>query len=126
MTEANNVAAAEAELVHLPLNRIRRNPKIDPRKGRNAQKFQSLVESIRLRGVIQPITVRPIKGDENFDYEVVAGNSRFDASNEAGRATIPAAVRELNDFEARILAGVENLQRADLTRLKKQLMHKTF
>lgn len=115
MTEANNVAAAEAELVHLPLNRIRRNPKIDPRKGRNAQKFQSLVESIRLRGVIQPITVRPIKGDENFDYEVVAGNSRFDASNEAGRATIPAAVRELNDFEARILAGVENLQRADLT-----------
>lgn len=51
--------------VSIPLNRTRRNPKIDPRKGRKKASFETLVRSVREQGVIQPIVVRPVNDDPN-------------------------------------------------------------
>jgi len=101
--------------VSIPLIRTRRNPKIDPRKGRKKASFETLVRSVREKGIIQPIVVRPVNDDPNFDYEVVAGNSRWSAAIEAGLATIPAMCRELTDQEARLIAALENQIREDLT-----------
>lgn len=102
------------QLLTIPLNQIRRNPNIDPRKGRNAQDFKDLCASIASQGVLQPILVRPIEGAE-VPYEVVAGNSRFDGSVEVGKESIPALVRVMTDAEARTAAAIENIQRSDLT-----------
>lgn len=101
----------------VPLDQIRRNPKIDPRKGRNKARYAQMMQSIRSEGVIQPILLRPT-GDKDVPYEVVFGNTRFDISVELKLQDIPAVVREMTDVEARRAATVENLQRADLTPLE--------
>lgn len=100
---------------NMPVDRIRRNPKIDPRKGRKKSSFEQLVRSIKANGIIQPILIRPIEGDPDYDYEVVAGNSRWAGAIEAGLKEIPVLVRAMSDQEARLLAAVENQVREDLT-----------
>lgn len=94
---------------------IRPSP-FNPRKDFAGQKFQELVESIRQKGVIEPIIIRPkqTKSKEPY-YEIVAGERRFRASKAAGLATIPAIVRELTDDEAYDFMLIENLQRQDLS-----------
>jgi ParB family chromosome partitioning protein len=72
--------------------------------------FAELVASIKEKGVLMPILVRPVKGR----YEVVAGNRRLCAAKDAGLTEIPARVAEMSDTEAREARIVENLQRADL------------
>lgn len=112
MTNSTNAA----EVVHeLDVKRIRRNPRIDPRKGRNQESYAAFVESIRDRGVQQPITVRPVEGDPDYDYEVVAGNTRWSGTIDAGLATVPAIIRSMTDEEAIKFAIIENVQRRDLT-----------
>lgn len=112
MTNSTNAA----EVVHeLDVKRIRRNPRIDPRKGRNKESYAAFVESIRDRGVQQPITVRPVEGDPDYDYEVVAGNTRWSGTIDAGLATVPAIIRSMTDEEAIKFAIIENVQRRDLT-----------
>lgn len=106
----------------LPVSRIRRNPKIDPRKGRKKADYLQFVESVRTQGVLQAILVRPIQGDPDFDYEVVFGNTRYCASIDAGMPTIRAEVREMGDEEARLLAAIENLRRSDLTPIEEAQM----
>jgi len=98
----------------VPLNQIRRNPLIDPRRGRNKAKYESMRASIQDAGVLQAILLRPIEGAD-VRYEVVFGNTRFDASCEVGLLDIPADIRPMSDAEARMAAAIENLQRADLT-----------
>jgi ParB family chromosome partitioning protein len=74
-----------------------------------------LAASITKSGVTQPILVRPLKEPSRAAiYELVYGARRLEASKMAGKATIPAIVRELTDQEARELAVIENLQRKDL------------
>lgn len=105
---------------------IRINPR-NPRKVYEGRNFDELVESIKMKGVIQPIVVRPIStmDEENgVIYEVVVGNRRFMASvrvsEERGYATptIPAVIRNLSDDEAFEFMMIENLQREDLTDLE--------
>ncbi|MEE6438332.1 MULTISPECIES: PRTRC system ParB family protein [Pseudomonas] len=103
--------------VRIPLDQIRRNPKIDPRKGRNKALYAQMKQSVRNQGVLQAILLRPT-GDANVPYEVVFGNTRYDISVELELADIPAIVREMTDAEARRAATTENLQRADLTPLE--------
>lgn len=95
-------------------NLIRRNPKNDPRKGRNKARYAQMKESIRAEGVIQPILLRPIL-NADYPYEVVYGNTRFDISVDLDISDIPAIIREMTDVEARRAATIENIQRADLT-----------
>lgn len=93
----------------IPLDRIRPNPR-QPRQRMDAAELDGLAASIREHGVLQPILVT-----ETLDgYQLVAGERRFRASQQAGLERIPAVIRQLADRDQLELALVENLQRADL------------
>ncbi len=85
--------------------------RFQPRQDFDAEKIRDLAESIKARGVIQPVVVRQIDGDR---YELIAGERRWRAAREAGLQTIPALIRRVDDPEALEMALVENLQREDL------------
>jgi ParB family chromosome partitioning protein len=93
---------ARAEIVPSPLQ---------PRKTFQPEELNELVDSIRERGVIQPLIVRRV----GAKYELIAGERRWRASEEAGVATLPVIVRDAGDREVLELALIENLQRADLS-----------
>jgi ParB family chromosome partitioning protein len=77
-----------------------------------------MTASIRERGVISPIVVRPKPGGSDGEYQIVAGERRWRASQRAGRRTIPGVVRDLDDLEVMEIALIENIQRADLNALE--------
>lgn len=108
---------ADHSMMAVPLTRIRRNTSIDPRKHRNKARLATMLESFKRNGILQPITIRPVESQEgdSADFEVVAGNTRFDGAVEIGMATIPALIRHVSAREAVVLAGVENMQRQDLS-----------
>ena len=90
--------------------------KIEPREDQPRRRFDEaaldeLAESIRLHGLIQPITVRP---EENGFYQIIAGERRWRAARMAGLETIPVHVLTVNEQKAMEMALVENLQREDL------------
>jgi ParB family chromosome partitioning protein len=103
----------QAKLTKLPIDHISVQEGFNPRKFFDNCEFQQLVLSIQAEGVIQPIIVRPV-ADGN-GYWVVAGERRWRAAKEAGLTEIPAVVRNLSDREARLIATVENSQRADMS-----------
>jgi ParB family transcriptional regulator, chromosome partitioning protein len=98
----------------LSLDLIFPNPN-QPRKMFDEKAMEELAASIRERGVMEPIVVRPKDGK----YEIVAGERRYRASKLAGKPTIPAVVRELSDEDAAAEALLENFQREDLTTIEK-------
>jgi len=105
--------AAEAdsrELQHLPLDLIQRG-KYQPRRDMDPTALEELAQSIRAQGVLQPIVVRPIGAGR---FEIVAGERRWRASQQAGLERIPAMVRDLPDEAAIAMALIENIQREDL------------
>jgi ParB family chromosome partitioning protein len=85
-----------------------------PRRDMKPEALESLAESIRAQGVVQPIVVRPTPGG----YEIVAGERRWRAARLAGLKHIPAIVREIPDQAALAVALIENIQRADLNPLE--------
>jgi ParB family chromosome partitioning protein len=85
-------------------------PTTQPRRYFDPQAMQSLVESVKSEGILQPLLVRPV--DEK--YEVVAGERRYRAALESGLTEVPVTVREMTDDQAVQYALVENLQREDL------------
>ena len=88
-----------------------------PRRDFDEGELAELAESIRRRGVLQPILARPLGGGAG--WEIVAGERRWRAARLAGLREIPAAVREMSDREAMFAALVENLQRADLNPMER-------
>jgi ParB family transcriptional regulator, chromosome partitioning protein len=96
--------------LEIPLDRIERNPH-QTRTQFDEEKLKELADSITATGVIQPIVVREI-GDGR--YQLIMGERRWRASQIAGKATVPAMVRKVNDEQALEMTIVENLQRADL------------
>ena len=94
----------------IEISKIEPNP-YQPRTEFNQEALEELASSIRLLGLIQPITVRPI---ENGRYQIISGERRFRASQIAGLATIPAYVRKTDDQGMLEMAIVENIQREDL------------
>jgi ParB family transcriptional regulator, chromosome partitioning protein len=93
----------------IPVELIDRSP-YQPRTHIDDTALQELADSIRVSGVIQPITVRAFEGR----YQLVAGERRWLASQKAGKATVPAIVRQLSNEQAMEIAIIENLQREDL------------
>jgi ParB family transcriptional regulator, chromosome partitioning protein len=87
--------------------------KNQPRKSFGEDDLNDLVASVKEKGILQPILVRPIAGDANA-YEIVAGERRWRAAQAAKLHEVPVVVRELNDAEALEIAIIENVQRADL------------
>jgi ParB family chromosome partitioning protein len=94
----------------IPVDQIERNP-FQTRTSFDEAKLTELAQSIAATGVVQPIVVRPLGGGR---YQLIMGERRLLASKQAGKATIPATVREVSDEQAMEMTIVENLQRADL------------
>lgn len=101
-------------IVRIPLSKIEVNP-FQPRVEFNEEALHDLSESIKIHGVIQPITVRKI-GDNKF--QLIAGERRLRASKLAGQKEVPAYVRTANDQESLEIALIENIQREDLNALE--------
>lgn len=104
----------------IPLEDIEVNP-FQPRVDFNEEALKDLSNSIRIHGVIQPITVRKIAPKK---YQLIAGERRLRASKMAGQPDIPAYVREVNDQESLEIALIENIQREDLNAMEISINYK--
>lgn len=87
--------------------------RLQPRQVFSSEKMNSLVESVREKGVIQPLILRKINSTHE-DYEIIAGERRWRAAREVGLETVPAVVMSCTDSEALEIGLIENLQRDDL------------
>ena len=103
-------AEAEQELRHIPVELITPNPR-QPRRHIDESALAGLATSLRERGVLQPVLVRPPPGGS---YELIAGERRWRAAQLAGFETVPAVVRPHDDAESLELALIENMAREDL------------
>ncbi len=103
--------------LHIPVNSIRANP-FQPRVDFDEIKLQELADSIKVHGLIQPITVRHV-GESR--YELISGERRLRACKMAGIQTIPAYIREVNDEDVIAMALVENVQREQLNPIETAL-----
>ncbi len=103
----------------VPIEKVQPNPD-QPRRIFDEEKLQELAASIREKGVIQPLIVRkhPVTND---NYEIVAGERRWRASQIAQLHTIPVLVREFTNTEVLEVAIIENVQRADLNSMDEAL-----
>lgn len=115
--EEQAVKIDQKELQHLPVELVQRG-KYQPRRDMDPEALEELAHSIRNHGVMQPIVVRPI-GDNR--YEIIAGERRWRATQQAGLDTIPAMVREVPDEAAIAMALIENIQREDLNPLEEAM-----
>lgn len=89
--------------------------KYQPRTRMDPGSLDELAASIRARGIMQPILVRPLGGD---DYEIIAGERRWRAARIAGLEAVPCLVREIPDEAALAMSLIENIQREDLNPLE--------
>lgn len=110
-----NQGARSADLL-VPVEKIFPNPE-QPRRRFTQEQLEDLAASIKEKGVIQPLIVRPIP-DEQDAYQIVAGERRWRASQMAQVHELPVIVREYNDTEALEVAIIENIQRADLNAIE--------
>ena len=101
----------DVELREIPVELIAPNPE-QPRRHFDEATLAALAESVRQRGVLQPVLVRPAPGGR---YELVAGERRWRAAGLAGLETIPALVRARDDAQALEVALIENMAREDLS-----------
>jgi len=108
-----NDTVIQTPLQSLPVDMIQQSP-YQPRKIMEPDALEALASSIRQQGVVQPIVVRKV-GDA---YELIAGERRWRASQQAGLQEIPAVIKTVNDQEAAAIAIIENLQREDLNPLE--------
>ena len=105
-----NVDKPLVSTTELDISNIEPNP-YQPRKEFNTEAIEELSDSIKLLGLIQPITVRPI---QNGKYQIISGERRFRASKLAGKATIPAYILKTDEQGMLEMAIVENIQRENL------------
>jgi ParB family chromosome partitioning protein len=103
-------ATEEGDLRHIPLDLVAPNPR-QPRRSFDQASLQALAESVRERGIVQPVLVRPVPGGT---YELVAGERRWRAAQIAGMESVPALVRPREDSAALEIALIENMAREDL------------
>jgi len=106
---------ADEELRKLPIDLLQCSP-YQPRTDFDKDALQELADSIKSQGIIQPIVVRPLAGDGKF--EIIAGERRWRAAQQAGLHEIPAVVRQLDDQTTMCIALIENIQREDLNPLE--------
>ncbi len=111
-TSARPVVAGN--MMEIPLNQIEANP-FQPRTDFNQELLQELANSIKVQGIIQPVTVRRLRAG---NYQLIAGERRLQASEIAGRKTIPAYVRTANDQEMLEMSLIENIQRENLNAIE--------
>jgi ParB family chromosome partitioning protein len=99
-----------------PIENLRANPR-NPRRAFSETELNELADSIRERGIIQPIVVRSVRGEPD-NFEIIAGERRWRAAQRAGLHEVPVAVVEATDAQALEFAIIENVQRADLNAIE--------
>lgn len=112
------MAAPRKAEMHLPVEKLEPNPQ-QPRLDFKQDELESLADSIRQKGVIQPLIVRRKPGRDT--YEIVAGERRWRAAQMAQLHEVPVVVRDLDDTEVLEVAIIENIQRADLNAIEEAL-----
>ncbi len=100
----------------IPIEHLEPSP-FQPRGVMDQAALADLADSIRARGILQPLLARP-HPSKNGKFQIIAGERRWRASQEAGLHEVPVLVRELNDLETMAAALVENLQRQDLNAIE--------
>jgi len=115
-TEGVRLAESSSAIKRLPVDFIVPNRQ-NPRRDFDTGQLEELTNSIREKGVMQPLLVRPSATDPNL-FEIIAGERRWRAAQRAGLHEVPVIVREVDDKEALELAIIENVQRADLNPLE--------
>ena len=126
-SEAANSGRGGKDDTYVPIEKIHPNPN-QPRRHFDVEELHNLADSIRSKGVIQPLVVRahPSKPDE---YEIVAGERRWRASQKAQLHVLPVVIRDFSDLDVLEIAIIENIQRSDLNPIEeasgyRQLMEK--
>ena len=123
--DTDNAGDAAALAVRgTPIELIRRNPD-QPRRDFDEDELEDLANSIRERGVLQPILVRPAPGEPG-QFQIVAGERRWRAAQRAGLREIPVVVREFDDLETLEIAIIENVQRTDLNPIEEAMGYRVL
>lgn len=110
VVEQSKTAAPVNAVNLIPVGQIERNP-FQPRKHFEQEPLMELADSIKLHGIIQPLTVRKLSDKE---YQLISGERRLRASKEAGLTEVPAYIRTADDEQMLEMALIENIQREDL------------
>jgi len=121
---ANAPAPEDLSSSEIAIDRIVPNPK-QPRRTFLEADLEELTESIKTKGVIQPILVRPDPSQPEM-FEIIAGERRWRAARRAGLSMVPAVVREMDDREMLEIAIIENVQRADLNAVEEAEAYKAL
>ena len=115
--ESSDVQSNEGQLRELAVEFLQRG-KYQPRRDINAEALEELASSIRTQGVMQPLVVRQVDAEK---YEIIAGERRWRAAQQAGLDVVPVIVREVSDEAAIAMALIENIQREDLNAMEESL-----
>lgn len=111
---ASNAVAAVNTISAIPIDQIEANP-YQPRDTFEEQALQELADSIKVQGIIQPLTVRKLSANS---YQLISGERRLRASKLAGLKEVPAYIRTANDQEMIEMALIENIQRENLNAME--------
>lgn len=106
--------APEEGLCSMAIDRLRRG-RYQPRRDMDPEALEQLAESIRKQGILQPLVVRRLAGD---DYEIIAGERRWQAAQLAGLHDVPVVIKDVDDETALALALIENIQRENLNAME--------
>ncbi|MGB0449372.1 MAG: ParB/RepB/Spo0J family partition protein [Porticoccaceae bacterium] len=117
LSDATDTQSVEGQLRELAVEFLQRG-KYQPRRDINAEALEELASSIRTQGVMQPLVVRQV---DNEKYEIIAGERRWRAAQQAGLDVVPVIVREVSDEAAIAMALIENIQREDLNAMEESL-----
>lgn len=112
--QSKHTEDADGTLKDLPVEFLQRG-KYQPRRDLDADALQELANSIAQQGVMQPIVVRKVATDK---YEIIAGERRWRASQQAGLESVPSIIRTITDEAAIAMALIENIQREDLNSIE--------
>ena len=110
--ERSATAAPQSGLTYLGIDQLRAG-RFQPRKHFDADELAALSASLEKSGVLQPLLVRPVTGEDG-QYEIIAGERRWRAAQTAKLHQVPVIVQKINDVTALELGLIENVQRADL------------
>ena len=111
-----------ARIWQVPIEKLKGNPN-QPRKDFDSQALKELADSIRKQGILQPIVARKM---ENGNYQIIAGERRWRASQQAGLHEVPVVLKESTDQKALELALIENIQREDLNPMEEAEAYEWF
>ena len=118
-SETSETPAQRSPDMMVPVEELAPNPE-QPRRNFSEEALQELADSIRAKGIIQPLIVRPA-AEEGHSYQIVAGERRWRAAQLAQLHEVPVIIRDFSDSEVLEIAIIENIQRADLNPVEEAL-----